>query len=65
MKRQKLFSHPTIRWDEFMTVRQNGFRVNGPYSKIKIEKVPFEKRQMKKSPIRRKYDAIFVFPNGR
>ena len=40
-------------------------RVNGPYFQNKIEKVPFEKRQVKKSPIRRKYDAIFVFPNDR
>ena len=40
-------------------------RVNGPYSQNKIEEVPFEKRQVKKSPIRRKYDAIFVFPNDR
>ena len=41
------------------------YRVNGPYSKIKIEKVPFEKRQVKKSPIRLKYDTIFAFPNDR
>lgn len=65
MKRQKLFAHPTIRWDEFMMVRQNGFRVNGSYFQNKIEKVPFESRQVKKSPIRREYDIIFAFSDGR
>jgi hypothetical protein len=38
---------------------------NGPYFQNKIEKVPFESRQEKKSPIRRKYDTIFAFPNDR
>jgi hypothetical protein len=41
------------------------FRTNGPYFKMKIEKVPFESRQEKKSPIRRRYDPIFAFPNDR
>ena len=41
------------------------FRTNGPYFKMKIEKVPFESRQEKKSPIRRRYDTIFAFPNDR
>ena len=41
------------------------FRTNGPYFKMKIEKVPFESRQEKKSLIRRKYDIIFSFPNDR
>ena len=36
---------------------------NGPYFKMKIEKVPFESRQEEKSPIRREYDPIFAFPN--
>ena len=36
-----------------------------PYSEIKIEKVPFESRQETKSPIRRKYDTIFSFPNDK
>lgn len=38
---------------------------NGPYFQNKIEKVPFESRQEKKSLIRRKYDIIFSFPNDR
>ena len=59
------FGHPTIVTLPRMIVRQNVFRTNGPYFQNKIEKVPFESRQVKKSPIRRKYDAIFVFPNGR
>ena len=41
------------------------FRDNGPYFQNKIENLPFESRQEKKSPIRRKYDTIFAFPNGR
>jgi hypothetical protein len=65
MKRQKLSARPTIRWVELVTVLQNGFRTNSPYFQNEIEKVPFESRQENKSPIRRKYDAIFVFPNGR
>lgn len=44
---------------------QNDFRDNGPYFKNKIEKVPFEKRQVKKSPIRLKYDIIFAFSDDR
>jgi len=40
-------------------------RANGPNFKMKIEKVPFESRQEIKSPIRRKYDTIFAFPNDR
>ena len=41
------------------------FRGNGPYFEMKLEKVPFESRQEKKSPIRRRYDIIFAFPNDR
>ena len=41
------------------------FRDNGPYFQNKIENVPFESRQEKKSLIRREYDPIFAFPNDR
>ena len=40
-------------------------RINDLYFQNEIENVPFEKRQVKKLPIRREYNAIFVFPNAK
>ena len=35
------------------------------YFQNEIEEILFEKRQVKKSPFRREYDAIFAVPNDR
>jgi hypothetical protein len=61
--------NPHVRFEEGASAqaapRRSALLHNGPYFEMKIENVPFESCQEKKSPIRRKYDTIIVFPNGR